>query len=119
MLASFFITWIATTVSVLILANLPTGIEADTVGRAGVAALVFGLLNAPTSWLINNGWLNLFTLGLLGLIGNTILFGLAALLVKGFRLKWGLVSAMMGAIGIALMNSLFLAILRPVFGVAV
>jgi len=105
------ITWIVTTISFIILTKLPTGIEADDFGKAGLAAFVFGLLNGLTSWLLNSTILNVLSLGLVFLIGNTILFGLAALLVKGFRLKWGIMSALIGAFGVTIINSILFKIL--------
>jgi len=108
------ITWIVTTISFIILTKLPTGIEADDFGKAGLAALLFGLLNGLTGWLLNSTVLNFLSLGLVFLIGNTILFGLAALLVKGFRLRWGLVSALIGALGVTIINSILFKILTVV-----
>ncbi|MEL6492475.1 MAG: phage holin family protein [Cyanobacteria bacterium J06634_6] len=108
---TFIVTWIITTIAFVILTKLPTGIESDSLGKTGLAALIFGLLNGLTGWFLHNGLLNLLTLGLLGLIGNTILFGLAALIVKGFRLRWGIASAVIGAIGISLITSILSFIL--------
>ncbi len=108
------ITWIVTTISFIILTKLPTGIEADDFGKAGLAALIFGLLNGLTGWFFNSTLLNVFSLGLVFLIGNTILFGLAALIVKGFRLRWGLISALIGALGVTVINSVLFKILTTV-----
>lgn len=116
---AFIITWIVTTIAFVILTKLPTGIESDSLGKSGLAALIFGVLNGLTGWFLHNGVLNLLTLGLLGLIGNTVLFGLTAVLVKGFRLKWGIMSALLGAIGIALINSILLFFVSRIFSVAV
>ena len=110
-MTGLILTWLVTTVSFLILTKLPTGIEADSLSKAGIAALVFGLLNGLTGWLLNNAVLNFLSLGLVFLIGNTILFGLAALLVQGFRLRWGLVSAFLGGLGVAIINSILFKIL--------
>ncbi|MGB5916812.1 MAG: phage holin family protein [Phormidesmis sp.] len=107
----FIITWIVTTVSFIILTKLPTGIESEDFTKAGLAALVFGLLNGLTGWFLNNAVLNVFSLGLVFLIGNTILFGLAALIVQGFRLRWGVMSALLGALGVTIINSILFKIL--------
>ena len=119
-MVGFIITWIVTTVSFIILTKLPTGIEADDFGKAGLAALVFGLLNGITGWFLNSTILNVLSLGLVFLIGNTILFGLAAVLVKGFRLKWGIMSALLGALGVTIINSILFKILTVtgILGVA-
>ena len=46
----------------------------------------------------------ILSLGLIPLIGAIIVFGLAAWLVEGFRLKWGIWSAIMGAIFLAIVS---------------
>lgn len=111
---SLITTWIATTITFIILTKLPTGIEADSFGKVGIAALVFGLLNALTSWFINNAFVNILTLGLVGLVGNTILFALSAFLVPGFRLQKGILSAVLGALGIVFINGIILAIVQAI-----
>ncbi len=108
---SLFIVWIVTTITFIILTQLPTGIEADDFTKAGFAALVFGLLNGLTGWLLNNTVLNVLSLGLVFVIGNTILFGLSALMVKGFRLRWGIMSAIIGALGVSIINSIIFKVL--------
>ena len=111
---SLITTWIATTITFIILTKLPTGIEADSIGKVGIAALVFGLLNALTSWFINNTLINIFTLGIVALVGNTILFALSAFLVPGFRLRKGILSAVLGALGIVFINGIVLAIVQAI-----
>jgi putative membrane protein len=46
------------------------------------------------------------TLGLFSVVINAIIFGLAAWLVEGFRLRWGIWSALIGSIALAVLNSL-------------
>ncbi len=113
-MTGFIIAWIVTTITFIILTKLPTGIESDSLGRAAIAALVFGLLNSLTGWFINSWFVNILSLGLVFLIGNTILFGLAALLVKGFRLRWGIMSAIIGALGVSVINGILFKILAIV-----
>ncbi|MGB3294059.1 MAG: phage holin family protein [Phormidesmis sp.] len=113
-MTGFIIAWIVTTITFIILTKLPTGIEADSLGRAAIAALIFGLLNGLTGWFINSLIVNVLSLGLVFLIGNTILFGLAALLVKGFRLRWGIMSAIIGALGVSVINSILYRILAVI-----
>ncbi|MFK8184713.1 MAG: phage holin family protein [Phormidesmis sp.] len=110
----FIIAWVVMTITFIILTQLPTGIEADDFGKAGIAALVFGFLNGLTGWFINNAIVNVLSLGLAFLIGNTILFALTALLVKGFRLRWGIVSAIIGGLGTAVIYSVLSKILEVV-----
>jgi len=111
---SFITAWIATTITFILLTKLPTGIEADNIGKVGIAALVFGLLNALSSWLINNTVVNIFTLGIVAIVGNTILFALSAFLVRGFRLRKGILSALLGALGIVFINGIVLSIVRAI-----
>ena len=113
-MTGFIIAWIVTTITFIILTKLPTGIEADSLGKAAIAALVFGLLNGLTGWFINSLFVNIFSLGLVFLIGNTILFGLSALLVKGFRLRWGIMSAIIGALGVSVINGILFKILAAI-----
>lgn len=113
-MSSFITAWIATTITFIILTKLPTGIEADNIGKAGIAALVFGLLNALSSWFINNAVINIFTLGIVALVGNTILFALSAFLVQGFRLRKGILSAFLGALGIVFINGIVLAVVQAI-----
>ena len=83
-------------------------------GKAAIAALIFGLLNGLTGWFINSLLVNILSFGLVFLIGNTILFGLSALLVKGFRLRWGIMSAIIGALGVSVINGILFKILAIV-----
>ena len=115
----FITTWIATTITFIILTKLPTGIEADNIGKAGIAALVFGLLNGLSGWFINSTIVNIFTLGIVALVGNTILFALSAFIVPGFRLRKGIISAMLGALGIVFINGIVLAAVQVILPSAV
>lgn len=110
----FIIAWVIMTITFIILTQLPTGIEADDFGKAGIAAIVFGLLNGLTGWFINSVLVNVLSLGLVFLIGNTILFALTALLVKGFRLRWGIMSAVIGGLGTAVIYSVLSKILAAI-----
>jgi putative membrane protein len=102
------VTLLITTISLIIISKLPTGVEIDTIPKAIFSAIVFGLLNAfllpvlqflgaPLVWI---------TLGLFSVIINAIVFGLAAWLVEGFRLRWGIWSALIGSISLAILTSL-------------
>lgn len=111
----FIIAWVVMTITFVILTYLPTGIDSDSLGKTAIAALVFGLLNGLTGWSINNMLVNVLSLGLIFLIGNTILFGLTALIVPGFRLRWGLISAFIGGLGTAIIYSLLSKLLITLF----
>ncbi len=111
----FIIAWVVMTITFVILTYLPTGIDSDSLGKTAIAALVFGLLNGLTGWFIHNTIINFLSLGLVFLVGNTILFGLTALLVPGFRLRWGLISAFIGGLGTAIIYSILSKILVNLF----
>ncbi len=108
----FIITWLVTTVALVIITFLPTGVESDDFSKTAITALVIGVLNALVAPL--RGVLNVLTLGLFFLFGNIILFGIAAKLVEGFRLRWGVWSAVIGAIALSLLNSILFRILAAV-----
>ena len=108
----FIVTWLVTTVALVIITFLPTGVESDSFSKTAITALVIGVLNALVSPL--RGILNVLTLGLFFLFGNIILFGIAAKLVEGFRLRWGIWSAVIGAVALTFLNSILFKILGAV-----
>ncbi|MGB8700824.1 MAG: phage holin family protein [Thermosynechococcaceae cyanobacterium] len=116
-LISVVITVLVTSISLFILSKLPLGIEIDSFGKAVWSAIVFGILNAiaqPLFWLLKG--VNWITLGLFFLILNGIIFGLAAMLVEGFRLKWGFWSALLGALVLSVLNSIIFTKVLPLIG---
>ncbi|WP_398328751.1 phage holin family protein [Vulcanococcus sp.] len=114
--------WPVRALVLLIVAALPLGVEVDSFGVALLSAVVIGLLGtllvlplkavlalpwaitslggliAPVSWLYN--WLI-----------TVILFALAAWLIQGFRLRNGVVSAVLGAVVYAVLSALILGML--------
>lgn len=114
--------WPVRALVLLVVAALPLGVEVDSFGVALLSAVVIGLLGtllvlplkavlalpwaitslggliAPVSWLYN--WLI-----------TVLLFGLAAWLIRGFRLRHGPVSAVLGAVVYALLSTLILGML--------
>jgi putative membrane protein len=117
-LIGFIITSLVTAVSLLIISRLPLGIEIDNITKAIIAAVVFGILNAILRPILF--WLSLpltiLSLGLFLFVLNAIIFGLAALLVTGFRLRWKFWSALLGAIALSIINSILFKVLE-VFGI--
>ena len=122
---AILISLIVTTVALLIISKLPTGVEIDSVQKGFIAAIVFGILNAilhpilsiialPIT-IITFGLLslplNIITLGAFSLVVNGFIFGLSALLVQGFRLRWGIWSALIGAFALSVINSIIYKIL--------
>jgi putative membrane protein len=53
----------------------------------------------------------ILTFGLFLFILNAIIFGLAAMLVPGFQLRWGFWSALIGSIALSVINSLIFTLL--------
>ncbi len=102
------IAWLITAISLLIIAQLPIGVEVDNFGKALVAAIVFGVLNALVRPILVffSIPLTILTLGLFLLIINAIIFGLAAALVSGFRLRYGFWSALFGSICLSFVNGI-------------
>ncbi len=116
-MTSFLITAVVTAISLIIIAQLPLGIEVDNVGKAIVAGIVFGILNAFVKPILF--WLTIpltvLSLGIFLLILNAIIFALAAWLVQGFRLRWGFWSALLGTLALSFLNSILLFILDKIF----
>lgn len=98
---------VVTTISLLIISKLPVvGVEIDGVGKAIWSAITIGILNAlawPVLALFKlGGWLTLLPL----FVVNVVIFGLAAALVSGFRLRNGILSAVFGALALTILNGL-------------
>lgn len=112
-LIPFIVTWLITTIALVIITFLPTGVESDSFGKTAITALVFGVLNGIVSIIsglpVLSGLVWLVTLG--GLLLNLILFGLSAKLVEGFRLRWGIWSAVIGAFLLSVITSVLNAII--------
>lgn len=115
-LIPFIIGVIITALSLLIISKIPfLGIEVDGVGKALLSGVVFGVLSWLLGWMAGSKILNVLTLGLLWLVVNTIIFGLSAWIVEGFRLRNGILSAILGAIALTFVNSVLFKILSLVF----
>ena len=118
-MVAFLITIIVMAVSLWIISKLPLGVEIDSPIHALLGGAIIGVLSGV--WNLFPGvvrgatfWL---TLGIIPLIGSIIVFGLAAWLIEGFRLRWGIGSAILGAIALSFVYSI-LAFLLQQFGIA-
>jgi putative membrane protein len=112
-MVGILITWLVTTISFLIISRLPIGVEIDTFRKAAISAAVFGILNAllkPILGLLTFPLIFL-TFGLFLFVLNAAIFGLAAWLVTGFRLRWGFWSALIGSLALSIVNSLLFHLL--------
>ncbi|MEG3925138.1 phage holin family protein [Microcoleus sp. D3_18a_C4] len=110
---SVAIAWLVNSVSFFIISKLPIGVDIDSFGKAMISAAVFGLLNALVRPIFvgNVEPFALPTYSLFAIVINAAMFGLAAWLVEGFRLRWGIWSAMLGAIALGFINSLLYDVL--------
>lgn len=115
------IAWIVTAVSLFIISKLPLGIEIVSFKVALISAAVFGVLNALIGPILRFFAfpLTFITFGLFAIVVNAIIFGLAAWLVSGFRLRWGFWSALIGAVLLGIINSLLFQLLGRIFPIPV
>lgn len=113
MLTQLAITWVVNGLSLWLISKLPLGVTLDGFGTALWTALALGLLNAllrPILFVLSLP-LTILTLGLFTFVINAIIFGLAASLVEGFRLKnW--LSALVSPIALGLINSILFQVLQ-------
>jgi putative membrane protein len=108
----FIVTTLVIALALFIISKLPfLGVEIVSPQKAIIAALVFGLLNGLLGWL--HAFLNwTFLLAPLNFVLNVIIFGLAAVLVEGFRLKNGVISAVLGSIALTIVVSILQKLLQ-------
>lgn len=111
--------WPIRALVLLFVAWLPLGVEVDSFSIALLAAVLIGLLGTllilPLKALLALPWAVASLGGLLtpitGLFNwaiSVLLFGLAAWLIQGFRLRNGLISAVLGAVVYAVISTLLL-----------
>ncbi|MBW4528907.1 MAG: phage holin family protein [Phormidium tanganyikae FI6-MK23] len=110
-MGGILLTWLVATVSFLSISQLPIGVEIASFSKAAIAAAVFGVLNAllrPVLIFFGFPFI-IITLGLFLFVLNAIIFGTAAALVDGFRLRYGFWSALLGSIALSIVNSILLS----------
>jgi putative membrane protein len=119
-IVAIIVSLLVTTVAFIIISKLPTGVKIESFQKALIAAIVFGILNALLHPLLDllAAPLNFVTFGflrsLITLVINGFIFGLSALLIQGFRLQWGVWSALIGAFALTLINQLIFSLLPTV-----
>jgi putative membrane protein len=115
-IVELLITLLVTAVSFFVISKIPIGVDIDSFPKALIAAAVFGVLNAILKPVL--GFLGFplvfLTFGLFSLVINAIIFGVAAWLVEGFRLRWGFWSALLGSLALSIINSLLFNVLAKV-----
>ncbi|CAD5927401.1 putative protein SCO3922 [Planktothrix tepida] len=119
MLVSLLIAWLVTAVSLYLIAQLSqfTGVEINDFKKALISSAVFGLVNAlvrPLLVLIFLPATLIFAGSFITFILNVVMFALAAKLVEGFSLRWGIWSAVIGALALSFINSLLFQVLAQV-----
>jgi putative membrane protein len=108
-MVGFLISVIVLAVSLLIISKIPpVGVEIDSPIKALIGGAIIGAFNGIYSLFPNvlTTGVAIISLGLIPLIGSIIVFGLAAWLVEGFSLKWGIWSAIMGVLFLAIVSSI-------------
>ncbi|MEH2251520.1 phage holin family protein [Nostoc sp.] len=116
-LVTLLIVWVVTAISLLIISKLPLGVEIDTPGKAFLSAAVLGIVTAIVRPILSFVFAvpNLLTLDLLSGIFTfmiaVVCFSMAAWLVEGFRLRYGIWSAVIGALALTFINSLIYKLL--------
>ena len=114
--------WPIRAIVLLIVAWLPLGVEVDSFPIALLAAVLIGLLGTLLIWplklVLGPVWAVTSLGGLISPVSllfnwviTVILFGLAAWLIQGFRLKNGVVSAILGGIVYTVLSTVILRIL--------
>lgn len=114
--------WPIRAVVLLIVAWLPLGVEVENFGVALLSSVVIGLLGtlliAPLRLVLGPLWAVTSLGGLISPVSllfnwviTVVLFGLAAWLIKGFRLRHGVVSAVLGAVVYAVLSAVVLRML--------
>ena len=120
---AWLLQWPIRALVLLLVASLPLGVEVDNFVIGLLAAVVIGLLGTlltlPLKALLALPWAISSLGGLLAPVSwlfnwaiTVILFALAAWLIEGFRLRYGLLSAVLGAVAYAGISAVVLLLLR-------
>ncbi|MEM7556937.1 MAG: phage holin family protein [Cyanobacteria bacterium P01_A01_bin.84] len=116
-LITLLIAWLVTALSFYIISKLPIGVEIDTPQQTFICAAVLGIVTALVKPILKfvfiipntltfNLFPELFTFAI-----AVICFGIAAYVVQGFRLRFGIFSAIFGALALSFVSNLIYAIL--------
>jgi putative membrane protein len=120
---AWLLQWPIRAVVLLLVTWLPFGVEVESFGIGLLAAVMIGLLGSllifPLKALFAFPWAIASLGGLLTPVSwlfnwaiSVILFGLAAWLIPGFRLRNGLLSAVLGALAYSALSTLALRLLH-------
>ena len=116
MIIAFLITVAVLAISLWLISLLPIGVEVDSPVKALLGGAIIGVLNGLYHFLPQGlrTFGAIISLGLIPLIISIVVFGLAALLIEGFRLRWGIISAILGAFALTIVNSILTWILTAI-----
>jgi putative membrane protein len=116
-ITTLLIVWIVTSISLWIISKLPLGVEIDTPGKAIFSAAILGIITTLVRPVLNLVFTipNLVTFDLLSGIFTFMIavacFSIAAWLVEGFRLRYGIWSAVLGAFTLTIINNIIYKLL--------
>ncbi|MBD2690221.1 phage holin family protein [Anabaena catenula] len=116
-IVTLLIVWIVTSISLWIISKLPLGVEIDTPGKAVFSAAILGIITALVRPILGAVFIipNFATFDLLSGIFTFMIavacFSIAAWLVEGFRLRYGVWSAVLGAFALTVINSVLYKLL--------
>lgn len=120
-MTGFLISTVVIALSLWIVSKLPIGVEIDHPVKALIAGAIIGAFNGIYS--LFPAWFRavpaILSLGLIPLVGSIIVFSLASWLVEGFRFRWGVFSAILGAIALAIVNFILFSVLTQIRLIAV
>ncbi len=117
-IVALLVAWVVTALSFLAISKIPfIGVEVDSTEKSFISAAVLGIVTVLVKPILtiffaipNFITLTLFQ-GLFTFIISVICFGIAAYLVQGFRLRYGIWSAIMGALTLSVVSNFIYSIL--------
>jgi putative membrane protein len=97
--------WIASAISLLIVANIVPGFMVASFTAALIAALVIGFINATLGFVIKvlTLPLSIITLGVFWFVINAVMLLVASAFVPGFKIA-GFIPAFIGAVVLSIVN---------------
>ncbi|MFM2065072.1 MAG: hypothetical protein RLZZ507_4743 [Cyanobacteriota bacterium] len=116
-IVTLLIVWVVTSISLWLISKLPLGVEIEPPGKAFISAAVLGIITAlvrPVLGVVfaipNLATFNLLS-GIFTFMIAVVCFSIAAWLVEGFRLRYGIWSAVLGAFALTLINNIIYKLL--------
>lgn len=110
----FLVSVVVLAVGLLIISKIPpVGVEIDSPVKALLGGAIIGAFNGIWGFFpqVFRTGIWILSLGIIPLLGSAIVFGFAAWMVDGFRLRWGIWSAIMGSLALAVVSSLLTVVL--------